>query len=194
MSSLSQTAGAVDKKRVTRALSGEDIAFEEIVAHYQPQVTQLVYRLLGWREDEVEDVVQEVFMAVFINLDKFRGQSRISTWLTRITINKCRSWQRKRLLKMNLIQKLISFGSSSNKPRYNPGANLWENEAAAQIRRVVQSLPPRLREVVVLRYLEELSITEVAEILDLTVNAVHVRLNRARKQIKNELSGIIENE
>ena len=69
---------------------GDDSAFEQLVKNYQSYVSVLVYRLLGWSPD-VEDTVQEVFLAAFNNLRKFRGQSGVKTWLTMIAVNKSKT-------------------------------------------------------------------------------------------------------
>ena len=173
---------------VERFIQGDNRVFEEIVAAYQPRVAGLAYRLLGWH-DEVEDVVQEVFLAIFRNLGKFRGESSFNTWLTTITINKCRSWQRKHLLKLKLLKY-----AGSRAPRASLGADQGsiDRENLSRLRSTLQSLPRRYREVIVLHYLQEMPITEIAEVLKLTRNAVDVRLSRARAHLKKKLADLIE--
>lgn len=99
----SQTPVQREQQLVERFIRGDESAFDEIVTAYQGRVAGLAYRLLGWPGD-VEDVVQEVFLAVFKNLGKFRGDCGLETWLTTITVNKCRSWRRKHLLKRKLLK------------------------------------------------------------------------------------------
>ena len=177
-----------ERQLVERFIRGDDSAFDEIVAAYQGRVAGLAYRLLGWPGD-VEDVVQEVFLAVFRNLGKFRGDCEFETWLTTITVNKCRSWRRKHLLKLKLLKYV-----SSQKPPAGPRADqdVMNRETFDRIRRTLQSLPGVYREVIVLHYLEEMPIGEMAEVLNLKRNAVDVRLSRARAQLKVELADLIE--
>jgi RNA polymerase sigma-70 factor (ECF subfamily) len=154
-------------------------SFEQLIADHQQRLTRLCYRLLGWRED-VEDAVQEVFLAAFRTLPEFRGQSSASTWLTRIAVNKCRSHVRKRV-----AGRRVTSGRSADR-------ELIDGERFERVRRAVRKLPPKYREVVVLRYLEQMSAAETADVLGLTRNAVEVRLNRARGQLKEDLVGMLE--
>ena len=98
------SAGLVMNESAISSPTDDKCPFTQIVARYRKSITQLAYRLLGWRDEELEDIVQEVFLAAWKNRKKFRGQSNIQTWLTRITINKCHSYRRKRLLKMKLLK------------------------------------------------------------------------------------------
>lgn len=164
-------------------------AFEQVIELHQKRITQLIYRLLGWQEKDVEDVVQEVFMAAFANWKKFRGRSDVGTWLTRITINKCRSWQRKHLLGRKLL-KIVQTSTTIGPLENTPDGELMDSETFERVRRAVGQLPGRLREVVVLRYLEEMPIMEVAQGLEISTNAVNTRLSRAREQLKDKLADI----
>ena len=80
-----------------RLRDGEPGAFESLVSLYQGRIARLAYRLLGWSGD-VDDVVQEVFLAALRNAGSFRGEASLWTWLTRITLNRCRTHQRRRLM------------------------------------------------------------------------------------------------
>ena len=163
-------------------------AFEELVAAHADRINRLCYRLLGWRCD-VEDVVQDVFLAALRALPEFRGQSDAATWLTRIAINTCRTHGRKRL-------RLRLFGGSPVEPELSAGSvaegPLLARERSARVRRAVRKLSAKYREVVVLRYLEELSPTEIGGVLGLSRNAVDVRLNRARERMRRELADFVE--
>ncbi|MCX5684274.1 MAG: sigma-70 family RNA polymerase sigma factor [Planctomycetota bacterium] len=94
-----------DANLVGRFLRGDGAAFDQLVKAHQDRVARLAYRLLGW-SGEVDDVVQEVFLAVFKNIAGFRGDCRVSTWLTAITVNKCRSARRSRLLRLDFLRRL----------------------------------------------------------------------------------------
>ena len=91
-----------DRELVARFRAGQRAAFDEIVEAHQQRIVRLGFRLLG-SPDEVEDVVQEVFLSVLQNLKRFRGESKLSTWLTTIALNKCRSHHRRRLLRLRTL-------------------------------------------------------------------------------------------
>jgi len=164
-------------------------SFEQLVAEHRTRVTRLCYRLLGWRED-VEDVVQEVFLAALKGLPRFRGESEVSTWLTRITVNACRSHLRKRRPWLRLFAKRHEdFEPPLDR---SPEGELVERERFARVRAAIRGLPVKYREVVVLRYLEELPVSDIGAVLGIGKNAVEVRLNRARTWLKEELAEMAE--
>jgi len=180
----------VQRKDAKPTLQRRDVSrFEQIVAEHQRYVSTLAYRLLGWSSD-AEDVVQDVFLAVLQSLDKFAGRASVKTWLTKITINKCRSYHRKNLLRRTL---LLRAGRTA-RPTGPSGAEgpAIDAETCAQVRRAVAQLPKRLREVMVLRYLQELEIAEIAQLLGVRPNAVEVRLHRGRLRLKGLLAELIE--
>ena len=167
---------------VAPAVAGDRLAFAQLVVRHQDRVTRLAYRLLGW-QGEVEDVVQDVFVAVLRNLPGFRGESQFATWLYRITVNECRRARRKRLWRMSFWKKTAA--PAERDP-------VGEREVSEKVREAVRRLPARSRDVVVLRYLEDLPISEIGRILGLKPNAVEVRLSRARRQLQAALAGWLE--
>jgi RNA polymerase sigma-70 factor (ECF subfamily) len=180
-----QAAGSGAGGLLTQAAAGDRLAFAQLALRHQDRVTKLAYRLLGWR-GEVEDVVQDVFVAVLRNLPCFRGESQFTTWLYRITVNECRRARRKRLLRLSFWR---SHPVSAQGAEHD---SIRRKETSEQVRSAVRSLPAHSREVVVLRYLEELPIVEIGRILGLRPNAVEVRLSRARRQLQAALGGLLE--
>jgi RNA polymerase sigma-70 factor (ECF subfamily) len=159
--------------------------FDAIVARHQPQVARLAHRLLGWRDRAaVEDVVQEVFLVAFTRLKQFRGDSTLSTWLTGITINQCRAHRRRSLLRLKWLREKWNRRETNHQPTD-------ADETSQQVRDAVALLPPRDREVIVLFYLEEFSVAQIAELLGVKNNAIEVRLHRARQRLKTQLAGLI---
>ena len=163
--------------------------FEQLVATHEPRVRRLTHRLLGWRNggDDVDDVVQDVFLAALKNLAHFRGEASIATWLTRVTINRCRTHRRRQFLRLRWLRRQQPAGNAP------PGdEQSVADETSAKVRRAVQQLSPRDREVIVLCYLEELPPAEIATLLEITRSALDVRLHRARKRLKDLLSDLVE--
>ena len=156
--------------------------FEHIVAQHQARLRQLAYRLLGW-DGSADDIVQEVFLAALQNIATFEARGSMESWLNAITINKCRSYQRKQSWRRRLLQ---GFRPPATAPP-PPDASALQAETSEHVRRAVRSLPHRLREVVVLRYLEELDTRQVARTVGITQNTVEVRLHRARQRLNHLL-------
>ena len=159
-------------------------AFERFVAAYQARVTRLAHRLLGWRAD-VDDVVQDVFFAAFRNASRFRGGSSLWTWLTVITVNHCRTHQRRLRFRWRLHGDAPAADTTAAPAADQPHV---DDETAAAVRAAVAALPPTDREVIVLHYLEQRPIVEIGELLGRSRNAVEVRLHRARAKLREALA------
>jgi RNA polymerase sigma-70 factor (ECF subfamily) len=156
-------------------------AFDRLVAEYQRPVTRLVHRLLGWRGD-VEDVVQDVFLAALKNFDRFRGEATAWTWLAAIAINRCRSYRRRRLLEFRWLSRAKQEKSTAGVDR-----RVEPDETAQRVRKAVTALPIRDREVIVLYYLEEMTVADMAKTIGSSPGAIDVRLHRARTKLREIL-------
>ena len=154
-----------------------DVLAHLIAVHHQA-VARLAHRLLGW-PNEVDDVVQDVFVAVCENLAKFRGTARIETWLYRITVNCCRRRQRRWLLERRWWWHVLARRPGADSPE--------DDDRQEQVREATRGLAARYREVVVLRYFEELTVDEIAGILEVKRGTVEVRLSRARRMLAERL-------
>lgn len=175
-----------DRLLVARIRAGETVAFERIVAMYQKQVTRVVRRLLT-NEADVDDVVQEVFLTVLEKTDKFHGQAKLSTWIIKIAINKCRWHGRKNVLRLRHLKILAQLDWGDDR-----SGRLAEQEDHDQIRQAVKRLPYKYREPIVLHYFEQMSPREVSQALGISLNAVHIRLSRARNKLKKPLAKFLE--
>jgi RNA polymerase sigma factor (sigma-70 family) len=146
-----------------------------------------VYRLLGWRHD-ADDVVQDVFLAALKQIHRFRAESSIGTWLAAIAIKKCRTWRKRRWVRWRWLGR-----QRLSEPASSPADEaLVKDELAAEVRRAVQELAAPHREVIVLYYLEQMSVKEMAQLLQASPNAIDVRLHRARQRLRTKLGGLIE--
>jgi RNA polymerase sigma-70 factor (ECF subfamily) len=156
-------------------------ALHNLIRDYHAPVTRLAYRLLGWRGD-VEDMVHDVFLAAFQKLDRFRGDASTWTWLAAITINRCRSLRRRRLLYFRWIHKReLNCETESSDQRAE------RDDTTQKVRDAVARLSPRDRELIVLHYLEELPVSEICKLTGASDKTIHVRLHRARKRLKDLL-------
>jgi RNA polymerase sigma-70 factor (ECF subfamily) len=175
-----------DELLVEQFSRGDESVFDRIVERYSPDVGALANRLLGW-PGEVEDVSQEVFLAAYLGLKRFRCQCSLKSWLFTITINKCRSHRRKQLLHLRTSSRAADKPSVQTEHE-----DSMDTETFNRIRNAVAALPAKYREPVVLRYLQELPTDEIGQILGISQNALHVRLSRARKHLKGNLNQQIE--
>ncbi len=173
-----------DGTLIERFLRGDRAALARIVDLHQPRISRLAFRLLGWR-GEVEDVVQEVFVAAIQGLHRFRGQSSLATWLMALTINQCRRQRRRRLFQWVFWSRRKAEAGATNAAPADQA--VIGGERAGQVRQAVANLPARYREVIVLRYLEELDIEQITQMLRLSRSAVEVRLCRGREQLREVL-------
>lgn len=172
-----------DDTLADRFAQGDPAAFDEVVRRFHPTVSRLAYRLLGWSSD-AEDVVQEVFLAALKNATRFRRGASLATWLTTITLNKCRSHRRSIRSRLRL---LAGFGRQRLEPAPAADVPAAEADNFARVRAALNRLSPREREVIVLHYLEHNSPEEIAMLLGIRRGAAEVRLSRARARLRQIL-------
>jgi RNA polymerase sigma-70 factor (ECF subfamily) len=177
-----------------RLAAGDRSAFDQLVEHHAPGVSRLAYRLLGWtgRAADVEDVVQDVFVAVLRGMRKFDGRSSLSTWITAITVNRCRSLRRRLAARVRAFAGLLARSRES--PHESADQALGRADESERVRRAVRRLKLADREVIVLHYFEHADASQAAAILGVSKNAVEVRLHRARQRLKRILESDVEPE
>jgi RNA polymerase sigma-70 factor (ECF subfamily) len=172
-------------------------SFDALVATYEKKIFNVIYRFLGDYE-EAADLTQETFISAYRSFDRFRGDSKIYTWLYQIAINHCRNRLRKRnrvrvLQVESLDQPRDWEGDGETGTREVPDSSseplsvLEEQEFHQKIVAAIQSLPPDYREVVVLREMEGLSYNEIVERTGISLDNVKTRLSRARGMLRRKL-------
>lgn len=164
-----------------RFTRGEPGAFEAVVERHHARVHRLAYRLLGWSGD-ADDVVQDVFLAALSNAGNFRRAADLGTWLTTITLNKCRTHRRGLVSRLRMAARWAALRTLGEAPPAD--AEPAADDAFDRVRSALQKLKPREREVIVLHYLEETPVDRIATVLGLTRGAVEVRLHRARTRLR----------
>lgn len=180
-----------EAKLLARMRQGEAAAFEVWVRESTPRLVAVTRRMLG-SDDEARDVVQEAFVSAFRSLDRFEGQSRLSTWLHRIAVNAALMRLRRRRRKPEtsieeLLPGFLEDGHFEDQPaRWRAPADdlLGRDEVRRSVRDAIDRLPEGHRTVLLLRDIEELDTAEVAEMLDITPGAVKTRLHRARAALR----------
>lgn len=177
-----------DEDVVRRVLAGEIEMFEILMRRYNRRVYRTV-RAIVRDNAEAEDVMQDAYVRAYANLGQFAGLAKFSTWLTRIAVNEAlaRVRMRKRLvylpgedtggIGMNIYTSQTS----------DPEQNALAKELSSVLEEAVDSLPEAYRSVFMLRQIEDMSTAETAECLDISEEAVKVRLFRAKALLRDEL-------
>lgn len=190
---------ANDDLDLVRALrEGSEAAYEELMSRFQQPVYNLAFRLLSDPSDSA-DVVQEVFLKVFRNVESFRGQSSLKTWIYRITVNEAhnqRRWFfRHRRREIGLEEEPEDSRSMADILPDNgrtPFDYVFDGEKHQMIEAALGRINPAFRETVVLRDIADLSYEEIAEVLQVSLGTVKSRILRGREALRQELEGRLD--
>lgn len=191
-SRVASYGGKPDRELVDVARGGDTAAFDELVRRYAERVHRLAFKVLR-QEEDAEDALQEAFLSAYRNLSKFKGDSEFSTWLYRVAMNAALMRLRKRR------EGMVSLEQPTDQRDANVTLQLADlartpleetinEELRETLEAAVDKLPEELAQVFLLREVEGLSNSEVAEILELSVPAVKSRLHRARIALRDELA------
>jgi RNA polymerase sigma-70 factor (ECF subfamily) len=174
-------------------MNSKEVEYQRIYTDHYPKIVRYLCRIVG--ESEAEDVAQEAFVKVHQSLDKFRGESKLSTWIYRIATNTAMD-------KLRSSSSKVPFVSNSLPEETDPAEEiekiaddrvprldtlLIRKDMNDCIRGIVDSLPENYHTVLVLSDLEGLTNAEICEVLDLPLDTVKIRLHRGRKRLKKEL-------
>jgi len=179
-----------DSEWIARALSGEAEAFEALVVRYQGRVFATARRYAR-REDEVQDIVQEVFLKLHLKLASFRGEAPFEHWLMRLTVHTCYDFLRGHQRNRENSFTDLSVAETEWLDRFvSEPENASEDEDAARtlVQRVLENMTPSGRLIITLLEIEDRSVKEVAALTGWSVPAVKVRAFRARSEMKKVLA------
>jgi RNA polymerase sigma-70 factor (ECF subfamily) len=169
---------------LVRALKGDDEAFAQIVESYQKPVYHLCYRMLG-NPSDAEDAAQESFLRAYKSLKRYDTDRSFATWLLSIASHYCIDQHRKRRLDTLSVDDEQHAWLEPPDPGLTPEAALHLSEKQEQVRELLDTLAPKDRSAVIMRYWYDYSYEEIAESLVITVSAVKSRLHRARRELSN---------
>jgi RNA polymerase sigma-70 factor, ECF subfamily len=180
-----------DADLIESARRGDQDAFTELVNRHYQSCIKLARSILRDMED-AEDEVQNAFTKVYLHLSRFEGNSRFSTWLSRIVVNQClmrlRKARRARFAYLDDPggeEGTVKFELAD--PSENPEESLGRGEVEALLRKEVKCIPPLLREPLLLRETMRMPLADVAAKLNITEAAAKSRLLRARRELKSRL-------
>ena len=182
-----------DRQLVSRALKGDRRAYEMIVRKYQQPLTSYLSRMTGEREAAL-DFAQEIFLKVYCSLESYRPAFKFSTWLFKIASNHLIDHWRKRKLPTVSIDQPIEEDDGPMVPQIpDPGPSVVRRFELAEIRerieRALESIPGTLRELFVLRHVNEFSYEEIADIKSLPVGTVKNRVFQAKELLRKRMEG-----
>ncbi|MCD6257717.1 sigma-70 family RNA polymerase sigma factor [Candidatus Aerophobetes bacterium] len=188
--------GVSDEVLVARFKEGDESSFKELVERYQSRVYSIVLAMLGDKND-ADDLSQEVFLKVYRFIHQFKGRSKFFTWLYRLTINTCISARNKKkrnnqiLLSQSFKKDFTPIDTLQNDAK-SPIEILQNRELEKKIKLALDSLSDGLKEVFVLREIEDLSYKQLSRILHCPEGTVKSRLFRAREELKKKLMPYID--
>ncbi|MCR8981518.1 sigma-70 family RNA polymerase sigma factor [Brevibacillus laterosporus] len=178
-----------DIKQVEQDLTMTREAYLEfMMKEYGDKIIQLVY-LIVKDQNMAEDITQEVFLKAFRGLHSFRGESNVKTWLYRIAINEAkkylRSWSFRRIF--STFKKEEVFHNQYEQTEQRVEETVIGKLTKAEMAERVMALSPSYRQIILLHYYEDFTVKEIAEVLEISAEAVRTKLYRARMSFKSLL-------
>jgi RNA polymerase sigma-70 factor, ECF subfamily len=185
-----RATGALDDQALVRkAQRGDQEAYEELIRRHQHRVFAVARGILK-RQEDVEDISQQVFVKAYFSLKRFDQRAAFSTWLYKITVNECWDLLRKRKVRPLVYEADFSeeqsrqYAATENQEAAGPDVS--ERLAARQrVERLLEYIEDRDRLMLILKEVEGFSVEEIGEVLGLNANTVKVRLFRARRRMVN---------
>jgi RNA polymerase sigma-70 factor (ECF subfamily) len=183
---------SIEHKLAKLAAKGDRSAFEQLVDLYKDKIYYLAYRMLGNRH-EAEDIIQETFLRVYMNFDRFDQNQKFSTWIYRIATNLCIDRLRKRKASYSLDAEINEGDGLDGYDRLiseedSPEKQLMISETQTQIRNAIDKLPEKYKSVVILRYLHDLSLQEISDVLDMPITTIKTRIHRGREFLRKKMN------
>lgn len=178
-----------ERKLIARLQKRDEAAFEELIRQYEKKVYSLCFRMCGNSED-AEEAAQDAFLALWRGIDRFRQESSLSTWIYRLATNACIDTLRRRKKQsgsVSLDDEELFVDAVDTSPQ--PQETVEHREAQKLLQEGLSTLPEEYRKVLILREIEGLSYTEIAESASIELGTVKSRISRGRSLLRNFLSG-----
>ncbi|MCK0473768.1 RNA polymerase sigma factor SigW [Halalkalibacter sp. APA_J-10(15)] len=179
------------KRLIGEVRKGDQEAFAEIVELYKDKVYQICYRMLG-NVHEAQDVAQEAFLRAYTNIDRYDINRKFSTWLFRIATNVSIDRLRKKKPDFHLQDEVkgtdgVTFESQLAADEELPEDQVVTRELQDWVQNEINQLPIKYRTAIILKYIEDLSINEISEILDMPPATVKTRVHRGREALRKRM-------
>ncbi|MDQ1266136.1 MAG: hypothetical protein QG635_1288 [Bacteroidota bacterium] len=181
-----------DNKIIAKILAGHSNAMAKLIDRYKRGGFALAYRICRNRED-AEEILQDSFMKIYMNLDKFRFGAKFSTWLFRIVYNEAISFNRKN--KTRQFEEIADNYNVTNEIKDDSKEDAFiEQDMIKYLDAALEDLEEESRALLHLYYYEEKNVNEIAEILGITPSNVKIKLFRVRKRLYSTLKRLMKNE
>jgi len=172
-----------DELLVLQCQDGDAEALKTLIGRWQPRLGALAWRLTGQRE-AARDVVQDAWLAIVRGFKCLDDPAAFRTWAYRIVSHKCADWTRRRVVRRRVTAELHAESRAASDDSCRAAETADDN---ARVRAVLDSLPEEFRAMLVLYYLEEMNVADIARVLDVPEGTVKSRLFHARKKLKESL-------
>jgi RNA polymerase sigma factor (sigma-70 family) len=177
---------------IERCLKGDQRAWDEIVRRYWRKVFNVAYKFVG-RQDEAEDLAQDIFLKLFKSLKTFDRRANFSTWLISVSRNLCIDHYRSMRREHDVVTHDVDVVSLARPSALDsPQVALERRDRVALLRAALDTLAPSLRTAVMLRDIQELSYQEIAEKLGVPEGTVKSRINRGRTELARQIARLRE--
>ncbi len=182
------------KELIEKIKAGDTHSFRHLIVVYERLVFNIVFRMVAHATDR-EDVCQDIFVKIYENLSKFNHEAKLSTWIARIAINTCINSLKKKSVPLfddctaeeEAIENALPEKISADR-------HTVEQDTSQRLQHEISRLPQQYRTILTLFHLEEMSYTEIAQILDMPEGTIKSYLFRARKLLKKRLIDKYEQE
>ena len=178
-----------ERELIARLQKRDEAAFEELIRQYEKKVYTLCFRMCGNSED-AEEAAQDAFLALWRGIYRFRQESSLSTWIYRLATNACIDTLRRRKKQsgsVSLDDEELFVDAVDTSPQ--PQETVEHRETQKLLQEGLSALPEEYRKVLILREIEGLSYTEIAESASIELGTVKSRISRGRSLLRNFLSG-----
>ncbi len=185
-----------DEDLMEQIVSGSEEAFALLVKRYQGRITNLVHRFIYDRDRAVE-IAQEVFLRVFLHRKRYRRSGRFSTWIYTIAVNLAKNEIRRksRLRGVTSLDGLLELSGDSGSfladGSPGPDDSAQQHQVEEYVMAAIERLPPKYREVILLRDIQQLTYEEIEQVLNIPGGTVRSRINRARSALKRTLEPLV---
>lgn len=184
-----------DIRLINQALRGNQSAYESLMKKYKATITHLLFRIIQ-DPDEINDVVQEVFINAFRSLKSYKREYSFFSWIYKIALNKGIDYLRKKKLQTFSIDKPIDSFNGDYKfeipdSTYEPDKHIIAAQRSTLIEEAINMLPPKYKKVIIMRHQEEKDYAEIAKELKMPIGTVKVHIFRARELLNKFLKNKI---
>ena len=185
-----------DEELIAKFQMGDVQAFDVLVRRYKDQLLNFVFRFVGNRSD-AEDIVQETFLRVYKNKHYYKEIAKFSTWVYTIAGNLAKTELRRRKRhKIFSVSNFVNEEKDYDIPdtEISPDRKVDETIKEDYIQKAIEKLPPKFREVIILRDIQGFAYEEISQILNIPLGTVKSRVNRGRLKLQEDLKFLFENE